>query len=234
MTTATFNARRQRVETYFDRTALEAWKQLTADTKVSRIRQTVREGRDAMRTQILDWVAPEAAHARVLDAGCGTGALAVQLALRGAVVRAVDVSASLITVARERAPSRLAVGAVDFQCGDMLDAAHGTVDHAILMDSLIHYERRDAIAALENLAQRTRRRIVFTVAPATPLLRLMHLTGKLLPRGNRAPAIVPVAVPALLAAIARNPAFAAWRIGRTRRVTSGFYISHAIELVRPS
>ena len=35
--------------------------------------------------------------------------------------------------------------------------------------------------------------ILFTFAPRTPLLAVMHAVGRLFPRGDRAPAIVPVA-----------------------------------------
>ncbi len=37
------------LETYFDRTAVEAWARLTSDAPVGRIRATVRAGRDQMR-----------------------------------------------------------------------------------------------------------------------------------------------------------------------------------------
>ena len=49
MTSATYFARRDELEHYFDRTAVEAWKRLTSDAPVSRIRATVRAGRDEMR-----------------------------------------------------------------------------------------------------------------------------------------------------------------------------------------
>jgi magnesium-protoporphyrin O-methyltransferase len=48
--------RRSQIETYFDRTASDAWSRLTSDAPVSRIRQTVREGRDSMRQVLLDWL----------------------------------------------------------------------------------------------------------------------------------------------------------------------------------
>ncbi len=41
---------------------------------------------------------------RVLDAGCGTGRVAIELHARGIDVDATDVSASMLTVARERQP----------------------------------------------------------------------------------------------------------------------------------
>ena len=44
---------RDRLEDYFDRTAARAWERLTSDAPVSRVRQTVREGRDRMRALML-------------------------------------------------------------------------------------------------------------------------------------------------------------------------------------
>ena len=102
MTSATYIARRGELETYFDRTAVEAWKRLTSDAPVSRIRATVRAGRDAMRATLLSWLPEDLRGARLLDAGCGTGALAVEAARRGAEVVAIDLSPTLID-ARARA-----------------------------------------------------------------------------------------------------------------------------------
>src|SRR6056297_2113633 len=62
-----------RVETYFDRTATRAWEALTSDAPVSKIRQTVREGRDAMRAQMLARLPDDLRGARILDAGWRAG-----------------------------------------------------------------------------------------------------------------------------------------------------------------
>ena len=40
------------VETYFDKTATTKWERLTSDAPVSKIRETVRKGRDQMRAPI--------------------------------------------------------------------------------------------------------------------------------------------------------------------------------------
>ncbi|HCB74588.1 MAG TPA: magnesium protoporphyrin IX methyltransferase, partial [Sphingomonas bacterium] len=94
--------RRQRLETYFDRTAAKAWEALTSDAPVSGIRATVRAGRDRMRGTLLGWLPEDLRGARLLDAGCGTGALALQAALRGAEVVAIDLSPTLVKLAAER------------------------------------------------------------------------------------------------------------------------------------
>ncbi len=232
MSAATYAERRGRLQTYFDHTAVEAWAQLTSTAPVSRIRQTVRAGRDKMREQLLSWLPHDLAGQALLDAGCGTGALSVIAAQRGARVTAVDIAENLVTLARERAPGHLAPGAIDFRSGDMLDPGLGQFDHVVAMDSLIHYPTRDIVSVLEALARRTRRSIVFTFAPRTPALTLMHAAGRLFPRADRAPAIEPVVEARLRRLIEATSALADWRIGRTSRIASGFYTSQAVELLR--
>lgn len=231
-TASTYDQRRGALTDYFDRTASETWARLTSDAPVSGIRQTVREGRDRMRAQLLSWLPADMTGLRLLDAGCGTGALAVEAAHRGAQVVAVDVAASLLDVARARLPAFAGTGSVAFHAGDMTDPAHGTVDHVVAMDSLIHYELKDIVGALESLAARTHRSIAFTVAPQTPLLSVMHAAGKLFPRADRAPAIVPASIARLRDRIAASGPLQGWRLGRDGRISAGFYTSHALELVR--
>ncbi|CAH0241256.1 magnesium protoporphyrin IX methyltransferase [Roseomonas sp. CECT 9278] len=228
MSGSTWQARRTQIETYFDRTASETWKRLTSDAPVSGIRATVRAGRDAMRATLLSWLPDDMRGLRLLDAGCGTGALAVEAAHRGAQVVAIDVSRSLIQVARERAGT--AAGAIRFEVGDMLDPYLGDFDHVVAMDSLIHYRAPDAVRALAGLAARTRGSMLFTFAPRTPLLAAMHTVGRIFPRGDRAPAIEPVAEAALRRLIQGERALAGFAPRQTRRIASGFYTSQAMEL----
>jgi Magnesium-protoporphyrin IX methyltransferase C-terminus. len=113
------------------------------------------------------------------------------------------------------------------------------------MDSLIHYRPEDMAEAVARLADRVSRSLVFTHAPATPLLTLMHLTGKLFPRGDRSPAIVPVASAKIRRLVSIKTAesskatldgtrLATERtssLGRSQRIASGFYISQVQEVV---
>lgn len=232
MPTAAYLTRRSEIETYFDRTAVEAWRKLTSDAPVGRIRATVRAGRDRMRTTLLERLPMDLSGRRVLDAGCGTGALAVEVARRGAEVVAVDLSPTLVELARERMPAELRDGRLKFVAGDMLDPAHGTFDHIVAMDSLIHYRTREIVAMLTGLSSRAKRSILYTVAPRTPALTVMHTVGRLFPRGNRAPSIVPVTESKLHRLVGETPALEGWRIGESARVDSGFYLSHAQELIR--
>jgi magnesium-protoporphyrin O-methyltransferase len=232
MAAHSYTQRRGQLEIYFDRTAADAWARLTSTEKVSRIRQTVRDGRDRMRQVLLGWLPADLRGARVLDAGCGTGALATEAARRGAEVVAIDLSAKLVELAHRRVPPDLGSGSIEFLVGDMLDPALGRFDHVVSMDSLIHYRAQDTVGALDGLVARTGRSIVFTFAPKTPLLAAMHSVGRLFPRGNRAPAIEPVSETTLRRLFAASPAALAWLPGRTERINSGFYTSQALELVR--
>ena len=219
----TYLTRRGEIETYFDRTAAEAWRRLTSDAPVSGIRATVRAGRDRMRALLLSWLPEDLTGRRLLDAGCGTGALAVEAARRGAEVVAIDLSPTLVNLARERLPASLAV---DFQVGDMADPALGRFDHVVAMDSLIHYRAADMARVAAGLAARADASVVFTFAPRTPALSVMHAAGRLFPRGDRAPSIEPIRADDLRARLAPLP------LGRTERVASGFYTSQALEIMR--
>jgi len=232
MSAASYAERRRFLESYFDRTALDAWAQMTSDAPLSKIRATVRAGREKMRSQLLEWLPQDMSGMRLLDAGCGTGALSFEAARRGAEVIAVDLSASLINIACERLPLDVPDGMIDFRVGDMLDPGFGHIDYAVAMDSLIHYELADIVAALSSLAARTSEAVVFTVAPRTPMLGAMHLAGRIFPRSDRAPAIVPVDEDALRSLVAAEPRLSGWGVGRSARVMTGFYKSQAMELAK--
>jgi magnesium-protoporphyrin O-methyltransferase len=234
MQSASYLARRGQLETYFDRTAAEAWKRLTSDAPVSGIRATVRAGRDRMRATLMSWLPGDLRGKRVLDAGCGTGALAVEAARRGAHVVAIDLAGTLVSLAGERMPGDLSDrgGHIEWRVGDMTDPALGTFDHVVGMDSLIHYPAPDMARVVAGLAARSAGSVLFTFAPRTPLLSLMHAAGQLFPRGDRAPSIEPVRPAVITGLLARDPAMAGWQPARTLRIASGFYTSQALELVR--
>ncbi|MCX7932190.1 MAG: magnesium protoporphyrin IX methyltransferase [Rhodovarius sp.] len=223
---ASYDTRRGELERYFDRTAAEAWARLTSDAPLSGIRATVRAGREEMRRTLLSWLPADLSGRRLLDAGCGTGALAAAAAERGAEVVAVDISPTLIGLAQERYGH---LRNIRFLVGDMLDPAWGRFDHIVLMDSLIHYEMADVTAALARLSERVRQSLLFTFAPRTALLAAMHMAGKLFPRGERSPRIVPLRARRLRAELTSGLGL---ELGRARRIARGFYISEAQEIRR--
>ncbi len=224
--------RRSKIETYFDRTAAAAWSRLTSDAPVSGVRATVRAGRDRMRASLLSFLPDDLEGCRLLDAGCGTGALAVEAAKRGADVTAIDLSPTLIELAKERLPATLGKGKIAFLAGDMIDHSLGTFDHVVAMDSVIHYSRADMLDMIARFAAMSRSGVHFSYAPWTPLLGAMQTVGKLFPRGDRSPWIVPHRASAIATSIDRDARFAGWELGRSQHITSGFYHSKAQELKR--
>jgi len=175
-----------------------------------------------MRDLLISQLPSDLTGARILDAGCGTGALAFELAERGADVVGIDISPQLIEIAQKRSPARVA-GSLTFQAGDMLDKRQGKFDHVVAMDSMIYYSADDIGRILEGIAPRLRQNMVFTVAPRTPLLMAMWRVGKLFPRADRSPTMVPHS-PARIAAKLKTG-----KLRDIERVTSGFYISNALE-----
>ena len=220
-------ATRDRVEGYFDRTATATWERLTSDAPVSRIRETVRAGRDEMRTLILSRLPRDLSGQRVLDAGCGTGQMTLELAARGAEVTAVDISPALIKIAKARLPKGIRKK-VTFAAGDMCDTRHGRFDHVVAMDSLIYYSGSDIARVLRRLEARVDRTIVFTVAPRTTLLMAMWYAGKLFPRSDRSPVMIPH-TRTHLAAQCRDAGLSR-ALRPVDRISRGFYISEALEL----
>jgi len=232
MDSARYHTRRAEIETYFDRTAAATWDTLTSDAPVSRIRRTVRKGRDEMRDTLLSWLPEDLTGARLLDAGCGTGTLAIEAARRGADVVAIDLSPTLVNIAQARLLDLDASLSVNFRVGDMRDMALGHFDYAVAMDSLIHYDVNDGVQTLAAMAAEIKTKMVFTFAPWTPLLALMHATGRFFPKQDRAPSIEPVSPKRLSGRLGEAGLLSAWNIDRSHRVDTGFYKSQAMELSR--
>ena len=212
-----------RVETYFDQTATKTWEQLTSNAPVSKIRQTVRAGRDHMRSFMLSRVPDNLNDARILDAGCGTGVMSEALAARGASVVAIDISPSLISIAKKRLPAHLA-NQVTFKSGDMLDPVLGEFDYVFAMDSLIYYGTEQICTSIAALGQKPTKKVIFTVAPRTNLLMLMWYAGKLFPQSDRSPVMMPQSPKKL---IKGTQGFG--QMKDLGRINSGFYISQAME-----
>ena len=217
---AGYSATLSRVEDYFDRSATRVWERLTSDAPVSRIRQTVREGRDRMRALMLSRLPADLSGSRVLDAGCGAGQMTADLAARGAEVMAVDISPALVNIAKARLPAEHA-GRVTFASGDMT-SDHGTFDYVVAMDSLIYYGTADITQALSRLGARTSGAVVFTVAPRTPFLMAFWTLGRAFPRADRSPVMVPHAHATLMRETDG-------KVTRIDRISRGFYISECLE-----
>lgn len=76
----------------------------------------------------------------VLDLGCGTGSMTIELASRGYDMTGVDISVDMLDVARERAAEKGFDGKILWLCQDMREfELYGTVDSAVCcLDGMNH------------------------------------------------------------------------------------------------
>ncbi len=93
--------------------------------------------------------------ASVLDLCCGTGSLSLRLAERGLDVTALDLSAEMLSVARERAERSPFADRILFLCQDMRSfELYGTVDAVVsTLDSLNHLASPAELARVFSLVR---------------------------------------------------------------------------------
>lgn len=103
-------------------------------------------------TYAIDRLGPLAGR-RFLEAGCGTGSLSVWLALQGAEVVAVDVSAGELEIARRRAVVSGVADRCTFACTPIEDLAEadGSFDGVLGNQVLHHFELDAAMANISRL-----------------------------------------------------------------------------------
>ena len=220
----TYLAKRARLENYFNEVSSDAWDKLTSNEPVSYVRQLVREGREKMQEAIMEKLPQDLKGTRILDAGCGTGVLSRMLDERGAEVVGVDISEKLIEVAKKRSGPQ---SNIEYFAGDMKEKSFGNFDYVIAMDSLIHYSTEDVVSSIADFSKRTNNSVLFTVIPSTLTLRTKLRLGKLFPKSERSPEVVPIDWGQLqeLEALKINAS-----LKKIKRVKSFFYVSEAWEL----
>ena len=220
---------RDKLETYFDRTASKAWEVLTTDLPVSGVRQKVREGRNMTKEVILSSLPIDLTGKRILDAGCGTGQISIELAERGCEVVGIDISSSLINVAKKRIPPKLS-NKIFFEVGDMTDEKYGKFDYIVAMDSLIHYGKKDIALMLSKLIKITKNKIFFTVTPYNMLFLFLLNIGKIFPKKDRSPDISPIKINELKSELLKYDTLKNSSLIDIKKISHSFYISQAMVL----
>ena len=110
--------------------------------KVRRVMQLIRD----FSTKPFD-------HLRILDLACGEGVYAIEAALRGAEVRALDARTERMNEGA-RAAERLALKNISFEQADIRNVnidSHGRVDVTLFLGILYHLELRDVALVLKNV-----------------------------------------------------------------------------------
>ena len=225
-----YQQRRQQIEHYFDRTAADVW---ATDLRRARERHS-RNGARGSRGNA-KYLAELVARGLVRSAGVGCGLwhwrYLIELAKRGAEVIAVDLSQSLIELANERYSAMDEYHRIQFIVGDMRQLEGERFDHVLAMDSIIHYAAQDGLRTLETLADSVDDRW-YSLSHPRPCRSRRCTRRKVFPRSDRAPAIEPIAPAVLLRSLDQSSELTDWMVGREHRVSTGFYTSQAMELVR--
>jgi magnesium-protoporphyrin O-methyltransferase len=128
-------------------TGFDRWKKIYGETDdVNKVQLDIRTGHAQTVEKVLKWFDDEggAKDASICDCGCGTGSLAVPLALRGAAVTASDISSSMVKEAERQYKQAIADGAAApkkapvWEAQD-LESASGQFDVVTCLDVMIHY-----------------------------------------------------------------------------------------------
>ena len=224
-----YNITKSKLEVYFDKTAYKAWEVLTTDLPVSGIRQKVREGRNLTRNILLSHLPENLDGKRVLDAGCGTGQTSIALAERGAEVVGIDISSSLIEIAKKRVPSKLDKKIL-FEVGDMTDSKYGSFDYVVAMDSLIHYDKNDIAQILAALCKNSKNSVLFTITPNSKVLLFLLYFGKLFPKKDRSPNVSPIKIETLKKELKKIISLENFELINLAKISQIFYVSQAMVL----
>jgi magnesium-protoporphyrin O-methyltransferase len=227
------------VRGYFNAEGFERWRKIYGEgDDVNRVQRDIRDGHAQTVEKVLAWIDADAggvAGLTVADCGCGTGALAVPLALRGAAVAASDISSSMAAEAARRYEAAAAAAPAErrpatpprFEATD-LESARGRFHTVACLDVMIHYPQGKADAMVAHLASLAEERLILSFAPYTPALALLKRVGELFPGPSKATRAYLHAEADVEAALGR----AGFEVARREMTSTSFYFSRLLEARR--
>lgn len=223
------------MKAYFNEVGFERWSRIYSDTDdVNKVQLDIRGGHAQTVDKVLGWLDGSDLRegATICDAGCGTGSLAIPLALRGAAVTATDISAAMAGEAEKRYNDTIKAGAnppsvaptFEAKC---LEDVEGKYDTVCCIDVLIHYPQEKVDEMLGNLARRASKKIVVSFAPSTPYYEVLKRVGELFPKGAKATRAYLHKEEDVEAALRRL----GWKVVRKEMTATKFYFSRLFEAV---
>lgn len=224
------------VKTYFNTEGFNRWQKIYGETdEVNKVQLDIRQGHAQTVEKVLGWLDTEGglAGTSVADAGCGTGSLAIPLALRGAAVSASDISAAMAGEAQKRYEAAVAAGAAapatppKFEAMD-LESVTGKYHTVTCLDVMIHYPQDKADAMIGHLASLAEQRLIISFAPKTPYYSVLKRIGELFPgpsKATRAYLHAEADVEASLQA-------AGFKVVKREMTATKFYFSRLLEAVK--
>ena len=181
------------VADYFNSTGFERWNKIYGETDdVNKVQLDIRVGHQQTVDKVLDWTAGmDMNGVTVCDAGCGTGSLAIPLALRGASIAASDISSAMVGEAEQRYNAEVAAGkkapavAPKFEALG-LEECSGKYNMVTCIDVMIHYPTDRVNGMISHLASLSDDKLVISFAPKTMAYTILKRVGELFPGPSKA------------------------------------------------
>lgn len=222
------------VSEYFNNVGFDRWKKIYGEETegVNTVQFDIRLGHSKTVENTLSMLKDGGplSGVTVCDAGCGTGSLAIPLALEGAIVYATDISAAMVEEARRQAKDAIAEskGATmpEFAVRD-LESLEGKYHTVVCLDVLIHYPQEKAEGMISHLASLAENRLVLSFAPKTFYYNLLKRLGELFPGPSKATRAYLHAERDVERALEK----VGWRVQRRGFIGTQFYFANLVEAV---
>lgn len=224
------------VKNYFETVGAERWKKIYGETDdVNKVQLDIRTGHDQTVQKVVGWLKDEGdlENCTIADCGCGTGSLAVPLAMEGAAVTASDISSAMVGEAKARYESALAAGGKapatepQFQVCD-LESATGKYHTVTCLDVMIHYPQDKVDGMISHLASMADERLIVSFAPKTLAYSVLKRIGELAPGPSKATRAYLHAESDVEAALNK----AGWKVTNREMTATSFYFSRLLEAKR--
>jgi magnesium-protoporphyrin O-methyltransferase len=218
-----------RVRKYFETSGFSRWTAIYGSGDIPPIWKVIRDGHQRAVDQVVQWSTTDRLHT-ALDAGCGTGNLALSLADHGFEVDAFDVSAPMVHFAKYINAGRAKSIPPRFMVGDIaaLAGEEKTYDLVCCLDVLFHYPYEEMAEMLRRLATLSAHKLVGSFALRTPANDFWMQVGRKFHSKNRMTKLFMFTYDEVEQILYR----AGFRMQRKHRVKFFFYDSFVFEAVR--
>jgi len=225
------------VKKYFNTAGYDRWRKIYGETDdVNKVQMDIRNGHAQTVEKVLRWLDEEGgleSGTTVCDAGCGTGSLAIPVALRGATVSASDISEAMSSEAQRRYDAAVAAGAKapatppKFEAMD-LESCSGRYHTVTCLDVMIHYPQDKVNGMISHLAGMADQRLIISFAPKTLAYSILKRIGELFPGPSKATRAYLHAEDDVEAALAQ----AGFKVVKREMTATSFYFSRLLEAQR--
>ena len=219
----------ERVHRYFETSGFSRWTAIYGTGDIPPIWKVIRDGHQRALDAVIACVGKDE-NATALDAGCGTGTLAISLADHGYEVDGFDVSAPMIHFAKYINSGRTRKTPPKFIVGDIaaVEGRDRSYDLVCCLDVLFHYPFAEAAAMLTRLANLSENKLVASFALRTMMNDFWMKVGTKFHSKNRMTKLFLFSYDE----IEKLMAAAGYKITRSKRVKFFFYDSFVFEAVR--